>query len=60
MRSELGRWSEMIVAGDPALADIAPTVENELLAMATLDTIYAHRLLPDTAARAREFAPSCV
>ena len=49
MRSELGRWSEMIVAGDPALADIAPAIENELLAMATLDTIHAHRLLPDEA-----------
>ena len=46
MRSELGRWSEMIVAGDPALADIAPAIENELLAMATLDTIHTHRLLP--------------
>ena len=49
MRSELGRWSDMIVAGDPALADIAPSVENELLAMATLDTLHAHRLLPDEA-----------
>ena len=46
MRSELGRWSEMIVAGDPALADIAPAIENELLAMATLDTIHTHRLVP--------------
>lgn len=49
MRSELGRWSDMIVAGDPALADIAPAVENELLAMATLDTIHSHRLLPNEA-----------
>ena len=46
MKSALGRWSEMIVAGNPALADIAATVENELLAMATLDTVHAHRLLP--------------
>ena len=46
MRSELGRWSEMIVAGDPASADIAPAIENELLAMATLDTIHTHRLVP--------------
>lgn len=46
MKSKLGRWSETVVAGDPALADIAATVENELLAMATLDTVHAHRLLP--------------
>lgn len=46
MKSALGRWAEMIVAGNPALADIAATVENELLAMATLDTVHAHRLLP--------------
>lgn len=46
MKSTLGRWSEMIVAGNPALADIAATVENELLAMATLDAVHAHRLLP--------------
>lgn len=46
MKSELGRWSEMIVAGNPAFADIAPSVENELLAMAALDTIHSHRLLP--------------
>ena len=49
MKSELGRWSEMIVAGNPAFADIAPSIENELLAMAALDTIHSHQLLPDEA-----------
>lgn len=44
--SRIGRWAEMIAAAVPELAAIRGTVENELLAMATLHALHAESLLP--------------
>lgn len=49
MSTALADWADTIVAGVPALADIKPSVENELLAMAVFDVVQRRRMLPKDA-----------
>ena len=46
MSGTLGDWSDIIVAGVPALGRIKQTIESELLAMATFDVLDRLSLLP--------------
>ena len=45
----LTEWSEFIVASKPELVEIKPSLENELLAMATFDVLAKRQLLPNDA-----------
>ena len=49
MSAALADWADTIVAAVPALADIKPSVENELLSMAVFDVVQRRRMLPKDA-----------
>ena len=49
MSTALEDWSDAITAAVPTLADIKPSVENELLAMAVFDVLQRRRMLPTDA-----------
>lgn len=49
MSTSLELWTDAVVAAVPALADIKPSVENELLAMAVFDVVQRRRMLPEDA-----------
>ena len=49
MSAALEDWTDTIIAAVPSLADIKPSLENELLAMAVFDVVHRNRLLPKNA-----------
>ena len=49
MSTPLEKWTDAIIAAVPALVDIKPAVENELLAMAVFDVLQLRRMLPKDA-----------
>lgn len=49
MRSELGRWTDMVLAAMPSLRFAKESVESEILAMSTLVALHGHSMLPPRA-----------
>ena len=50
MRSEIGRWTDMVLAASPSLGHARDSVESELLAMSTLIALERYDLIPRQAA----------
>ena len=49
MMSRFRDWVDGIVRAAPGLADIKPAIESELLALAVMEALSTHRLIPDDA-----------
>ena len=49
MSVALTEWTDAVIAAVPALADIKPSVENELLAMVVFDVVQRWQMLPKDA-----------